>query len=301
MANRVLGVVAAALSPDPREAPLLARQLGFAGLLFDAYAPALQLPDLSATGRREFRHTISGQNQGLIGLRGSLGPKGLGHGADVDRVISQVDRAMECARSLTAPLLCIDLGPLPHVVDEVRAKPAVTAEMAGLLILPTTATGGPPKAIEKSPPPDPAFVAQVDSALTELGVRADRYGVTVALRSDLANVASLERAILAARCPWFGIDFDPVAVVTDDDWDIDEVFSRLGALIRHVRARDAVRGQGNRTSPAVIGKGAVNWEEVVARLEEAGYGGAITVDPTELSDRPAAARAGADHLRSLLR
>src|SRR5688572_22975330 len=76
-----LSVVAHALSPDPRVAPRLAREYGFAGLLFDAVAPALDLTSLSATGRREFRSVVAGQNQELVGLRIDLGGKGFGPGA----------------------------------------------------------------------------------------------------------------------------------------------------------------------------------------------------------------------------
>src|SRR5206468_871975 len=103
-------------------------------------------------------------------------------------------------------------------------------------------------------PPDPAFVSQVSAALQELGSRADRYGVTVAVRSELASFASLDEALTAARCPWFGVDLDPVAILRDD-WSADEVFSRLGPLIRHVRARDATLGADRRTQPAAIGRG----------------------------------------------
>ena len=50
-----LGVVAAALSNDSRTAPTMARLAGFSGLQFEAYSNALNIPDLSASGRREFR------------------------------------------------------------------------------------------------------------------------------------------------------------------------------------------------------------------------------------------------------
>ena len=50
-----VAVIAAALSTDARQAAALARSNGFAGLVFDAYSPALSIPDLSQTGRREFR------------------------------------------------------------------------------------------------------------------------------------------------------------------------------------------------------------------------------------------------------
>src|SRR5437773_6768409 len=112
LANRI-GVVSTALSTDARQAAALAHTNGFSGLLFDAYSPHLNLPDLSATGRREFLQVLRAQNVQLIGLQGDLGPKGLGPGADVDRVLHRVEAAMESAAALLAPLLCVDVGPLP--------------------------------------------------------------------------------------------------------------------------------------------------------------------------------------------
>jgi len=297
-ANLNLGVVAAALSPDARQAPRLARQLGFDGLLFDAYSPALSIPDLSQSGRREFRHVLSADGRQLVGLRADLGPKGLSPGVDVDRTLSRLEKAMEAAAGLQAPFLCADLGALPTPPAEAKPAKKVTQDMAGLILLPTSVEPVP----EPAPAPttisaaDMALAAQVDAVLIELGARADRFGVTVAFRSDLAPFAALERAIRASGCPWFGIDLDPVAILRDE-WSADEVFSRLGPLIRHVRARDATRGAGGRTSPAVIGQGSTNWDELLSNLDGSGYHGWVTIDPMEMPDRVDGARRALTVLR----
>jgi sugar phosphate isomerase/epimerase len=294
-----LSVVAAAVSNDPRHAPTRSRELGFSGLLFDAYASSLNIPDLSASGRREFRYVLSAQDQQLVGLRWDTGPKGFGPGADVDQALSRLDRVMEAAAGLVAPLVTVDLGLLPEPPPTEKPKPKITPEQAGLILLPTSAdvaAARQPEAPAPSyPPPDPSFVSQVDGALTELGRRADRYGVTIAFRSELGSFSALERALKATACPWFGVDLDPVSVLRDE-WDLDEVFSRLGSFFRHVRARDAVRGADRRTKPAVVGQGSVNWAELLSNLEAAGYAGWITVDPTELPDRTAAAVAARRHI-----
>ena len=83
-----IAIVASALSDQPREIPSLAREAGFAGVQFDAYSPSLRIPDLSITGRREFRQALNNQNQKLVGLRVDLGPLGFGPGADVDRLLN---------------------------------------------------------------------------------------------------------------------------------------------------------------------------------------------------------------------
>src|SRR5437660_7141665 len=114
-------VVASTYGADLREAARLAREAGFAGLQLDIYTPAMRIPDLSASGRRELGRVLAGQEQQLVGLRLELAPKGLGPGADVDRVLHHVEQAMQAAAELAAPLLCIDLGPLPQPL---RAAPA---------------------------------------------------------------------------------------------------------------------------------------------------------------------------------
>lgn len=291
-----IGIIASALSTDPRQTPRLARTLGFDGLLYDAYSSSLSLPELSQTGRREFRQVLAAENRQLIGLRADLGPKGFGPGADVDRLLSRLDKAMEAAAGLQAPLLCMDAGPLPEPPAEALPAPAVTPEMAGMIILP-------PPVAAPAPATAPAHLdeklaSHVDAALFELGRRADRYGVTVALRSDLASFAALDRALRAASCPWFGIELDPVAVLRDQ-WSLDETLSRLGGFVRHVRGRDGIAGSGQRTTPAIIGRGSTEWATLLSALDAAGYAGWITIDPLELADRSAAAAAGLAHLRSL--
>ena len=298
-----LGVVAAAVSNDPRAAPLRSRAAGFAGLLFDAYSAALNIPDLSASGRREFVRLLSSQEQQLVGLRWDTGPRGLGPGADVDQAVARLDRVMEAAAALGSPLVCVDLGALPEPPRLPKPVPRVTPQQAGLILLPTAAdvdkaSGAPARAEPPAPPVDPSFASQVDAARVEIGRRADRYNVVLAFRSELSSLAALARAISQSGCPWFGVDLDPVAVLRDE-WDLDETFSQLGPSVRHVRARDAVRGAERRTRPAAVGKGNVNWEHLLSNLEGAGYVGWLTVDPLELPDRSAAAAQARQWLMNL--
>lgn len=240
---------------------------------------------------------LAAQQIELLGLQGDLGPKGLGPGADADRVIDRIDRAMEAAAGLAAPLLCLDLGPLAEPARTEVPKPSITPEQAGLLILPTP-TPPPPTAATTAVPVDQALLDSVNNTLAEIGSRADRYSVTVALRSSLASFAALENAITSARCPWFGVDLDPVAMLRDE-WDADQLFSNVGSLIRHVRARDAVLGADRRTKPAVIGAGSVEWDALLARLDHSGYHGWITIDPVELTDRAGAAQRGLEILQKI--
>jgi sugar phosphate isomerase/epimerase len=290
-----LAIAASALGNDIRQSPRIARTLGFAGLQYDAYSPALNLTDLPGSGRREFLRLLSAQDRQLVGLRYDLGPKGLSLGADVDRAIDHLDKVFDAAVSMAAPLVCVDVGPLPAPVVVAKARPRISPDQAGMLILPSMSSAPPAPTEPAPPPPDPAFVSQVDAALAEIGERADKYSVIVAIRSDLASFAAIERALKAASCPWFGLDLDPASILRDE-WDLHEVLSIFGDLIRHVRGRDATAGPDRRTRPAVVGAGNTDWGGLLADLEAAGYHGWITIDPMELTDRIGAAEAGRKRL-----
>lgn len=293
-----VAVFAPAVAADLKSAPKAARSLGFAGLLLPLTWGDVDLTKLSTTGQRDVRHLLSAHEQPLIGVSVDLGNKGFGPGADVDRLLARLSAALTAVRGLAAGVLCVDLGPLPQPKADEKPVPKVSAELAGLILLPTrSAIVAPPQTPSVRETTDPAYFSQVDAAMTEFARIADRLSVPVALRSDLSTLAALERALKAVDCPWFGVDLDPVALLRDD-WDDDEAFGRLGSLVRHVRARDAVGGSGGRTKPAAVGRGSTSWPELLGRLDDAGYHGPVTVDPTELPDRAAAAAAALGVLRA---
>jgi sugar phosphate isomerase/epimerase len=66
-----------------------------------------------------------------------------------------------------------------------------------------------------------------------------------------------------------------------------------------VRGRDALLGENHRTRPTVIGKGSVDWRQLLRLLQDAGFTGWISIDPLELTDRRAGALAGLRYLRSI--
>jgi len=292
---RPLAIVAAAMDDDLRGAALSARGLGFAALQLDIRLGELDLTQLSQSGRREVLSILRSKDLNLAGLRFDLGAKGFGPGADIDAAMDRIEKILLAAAGLECSLVCVDLGPLPAPAEAEIAPSQISGEMAGDIIIPATVRANPQNIPAKF---DAKFAASVDGALAELGRRADRHGIMIALRSDLAGFAALDRALKAAACPWFGIDLDPVAILRDD-WSADEIFSRLGDAIRHVRGRDALLGADRRTKPAAVGHGSVEWGRLLADLEAAGYNGWITVDPMELANRSAAAASGAAALGRL--
>lgn len=289
--------VARVFGDDLRSAAAKARLGGFDGLAIDAITRALDITTLSGTGFRELRHVLSAQAQQPVALRVESGAEGLGPKADVDRVLDRADGVLRAAAALAVPVVCLDLGRLPPASKVVKPKPPVTSAMAGFLILPEPV-------VEAEPEPaaakvDPLVIAHWQRAMGALGEIADRYGVMLAMGSTLSGLASLDALLKASPCPWFGVDFDTASLLRDE-WTPDNFFDALGPMIRHVRARDAVAGEGGRTKPTMIGRGDVQWRLILEMLDAADYHAALTIDPTELQDPPAAAVAGLKQIRAVL-
>lgn len=176
--------------------------------------------------------------------------------------------------------------------------------MAGVILLPESGSGtgqeaGSPETTESAEAErDPVVDAQVSDAMAgmvEIGGLADRVSIAVALGTGLASFDSLLYALEQARCPWFGIDFDPAAIVGEGR-EVGAALAGCGQNLKHVRGRDAVRGERGKSKEVVIGHGGANWSQLLTLLDEAGYSGWITVDPIELADRRGAAVAGLKQL-----
>ena len=294
-----LAILAHAFSTDLRAALDRARRAGASGVVLD---PSV-FPDLitdSQTARREIVALLARAEQPCVAIDVRLATPGLAptRGGDVEREVDRARRAIDVARGLLCPLVCCDLGALPPAPDEPLApRPAIAPSALGRLILPDmTAQTPTPRAVAAR---EPLFESNVEHALREIGALADRAGVLVAFRASLGSVAALAFALSRVDCPYFGIDADPLALL-GDEWSLDEAFARVGTLVRHVRARDGLRGSGGRSQSTELGAGQVDWDTWIANLRDADYRGPITVDPTALADRAASGRRGLAFLRERL-
>jgi len=296
--TRRIGLLASTFSADLRQVALSSRLMGANGLLFDAFAGPLHLTKLSATGRREVRQILAGQDQAMVGLQADIGGIGLNIGADVDRIVAQFKQMLETAAGLVSPLVCVDIGPLPEPAIIKKPRPDITPAMAGRILLADLNLSTPVADEPLGPPPDPRFVAQVHDALVAVGALADRYNVVVAWRSGLSSFAALHDALHRVACPWFGIDLDPTCL-QDDTRPADQIFTSVGPLIRHVRVRDALKGSTGRSKPAPIGKGNVPWQTFMQNLNDADYAGWLTVDATDQPTRPESAEKAITFLKNL--
>ncbi len=300
MTSRVsFSVWAPAFGHDLRAIAPRVRQAGFHGVQLDAGSRMLNLTELSSSGRRDVRRLLASVDLQLTSIRVDFAGAGLGPAADTDRALDRVDLILNAAAELACPVVCIDLGRLPPVQRVARPRPKVTAADAGLLILPEPTTPVEPEPEPVATKIDPALVSHWQQVMAQLGEIADRYGAMLAMGSTLSSYASLASLIKQVNCPWFGIDFDP-SLLLRDEWSLGELFDDAGPLMRHVRARDAVKGDDRRTKPAIVGRGDVAWRDVLQTLDDADYTGTITLEPAELNDPHAGAIAGLKQLTAIV-
>ncbi len=289
-----------AFGNDLRAAVPMIRKAGFTGMQIDAAATRmLDLVELSSSGRREVKRLLDANNLQLASIRIDLGSSGLGVPSDADRLLDRVDSIINASAEMACPVVCVDLGRLPPAQRAPKPRPQVTKQMAGVLILPDAPTLADPEPPAMPTRIDPAIVSHWQQALGQLGEIADRYGSVLALASSLSSFASLESLLKQVDCPWFGVDLD-TSMMLKDEWSLDETFDAFGSLVRHVRARDAVRGEDRRTKPTIIGRGDLAWRDLLGALDGAGFSGSITLDPSELNDPQAGAIAGLKQLQAYL-
>lgn len=289
-----LSVLAHTFSNDIRAALEAARRADFRGVVLD---PTVynSIVDSSQTARREILALLSRFEQPLVAIDLRLSPTGFSPKADLEKELDRLSRAMDVARGLQCALVLADLGPLPPAPNEPTPVQKIDPGLLGKLILPETVAPKPVSIL----PRDEAFESSLAIALRELGTRCDRASCRIAFRSSLGSFASLHHALSRVDCPWFAVDLDPLLMLADE-WQPDEIFSRLGKQIAHVRGRDGLKGTGNRVTPTTIGKGVVNWRELNALLRDSDYRGSVSVDSIDLANRSVSAVAGLNVLRSTL-
>jgi sugar phosphate isomerase/epimerase len=283
-----IGIRAASLGEDLRQVAPLARTCGYRGLQLDMRLGTLNVSELSASGQREVRTIVARHELELVSLRVQLGAESLVSSAGLDRVIWLLQKAVNAAVGLGVKLLCVDVGRLPSAGEAMPPRKPIAPLQAGLIIIPGMQAFTEPKG-DQEPPADAGQWAPVEAVLREAGTLADRASLVLAMSSELSSFASLKYAMEQTACPWFGVDLDAVSLLRDQ-WDAERVLDAVGPLVRHVRARDALKGNAGRTQPAAIGQGTTRWPELLSMLDAGGYAGWFTVDTVDLPDRLGAAQ-----------
>lgn len=114
--------------------------------------------------------------------------------------------------------------------------------------------------------------------LADLGRFGHRAGAMLAVETGNDDAATLARLLDTLPEQSLNVDLNPGKLLAAG-LSPSEFVATLGRWVAHVHATDAVRDLSRLRGELVsLGRGAVDFPEIFGRLEEAGYGGHVTVE-----------------------
>ncbi len=123
---------------------------------------------------------------------------------------------------------------------------------------------------------DPAWHT-LSEALTDIGRHGQHCGAFLAARTGSEDDTTIRRLIDQLPDGSLFVDYDPGNLIVNG-FSANEALSVLGSDILHVHARDGVRDLAmGRGVEVVLGRGSVDFPELLATLQQLGYRGYLTV------------------------
>ncbi len=214
-------------------------QTGCEGVQIDA-RNELRPADLSDTGLRQVRKMLADLNL-RVGSVAFPTHRGYSDPQDLERRVDATRAAMRLAAQLQARILVCTLGEL----------------------------GSNPESRERS---------MLTDVITALSAEGDRCGVRLALRIGAEELQDVSDYLETLPEGSFGVDLHPLQCMTHGNSPQDFV-SILGKHLVHVHAVDAVRDlSGGGCMEVTLGRGSVDFPELLGKLEEFGYRDWLTLE-----------------------
>jgi len=255
-----VGIQLACLREPFKKALETAARLGADAVEIDARTQ-LQPRELSQTGLRQIRKLLDDFELKVCAVRFQT-RRGFNVVDDLDRRIEATKDAMRMAYKLGAPVVVNQIGRVP-------------AESEG---------------------PEWDLLVQ---AMTDLGRFGQHAGSLLAAKTGSEEGADLLRLLQAAPDGLIGVDFDPGALLING-FSPAAAIDDLAEHVLHVHARDAVRdlAQG-RGLEVALGRGSVDFPQILGRLEECAYRGYLTVERLQSDDPVTEIGQAIQYLKSL--
>lgn len=143
---------------------------------------------------------------------------------------------------------------------------------------------------------DPRYAVLFDALLT-LGRHGDRIGATLALETGLDDPETVNAFLAKLDTGGLAITFNPGFLLVHGH-DPYQTARLLHSRILYVHATDARRGLSPRLVP--VGRGDLDWLELMGVLTEIDYRGFLTIDVEPGTNSASEAAAGAMFLKKLL-
>jgi sugar phosphate isomerase/epimerase len=229
------------------------------GIQFNA-RQELRPADLSDSGRRQLRHDLEIEGLTISSLSFPT-RRSLHDPEQLEARLSGLKQTLEFAYQLRVPTVVARIGAIPADKDSDDYR---------LLV----------------------------EALNEVARYGNRIGATLAITPTRDSAADLKELISKVTDGLVGINFDP-AVFAMCGRDAIAAYRELHEHVLHITARDGVRDIDGSGQEVVLGRGDVDWPELIALLAEADYRGWLTVDRTGGSNEYQDAARALTYLRTV--
>jgi sugar phosphate isomerase/epimerase len=229
------------------------------GIQFDV-RDELRAADLTETGRRQLLHQIE-----ELGMRVASANfptrRGFTDQEQLDARVAATRAAMEFAWQLRATVLTLRLGKIPADKESKEYR---------LLF----------------------------DVVSDLARHGNQVGVTLAITPTHDSPTALGEFLDSIKTGPVGINFDPAEFVMSGHKP-ESAFRQLYRAVVHLTARDAVRDVGGGGVEVALGRGEVDWIELLPLLEESAYAGWVTVVRTQGEDKPGDVARAVEYLKNV--
>jgi sugar phosphate isomerase/epimerase len=255
-----VSVATRCLSLPLKESLRAAAKLGAAAVQFDA-RDELRPGELTETGRRQLLHALDELGLSIASLAFPM-RRSFYDEEQLDGRVAAAKRAMDHAWQLRARVVTARIGKIP---EDKESKPY-------RLLL---------------------------DVLSDLARHGNQVGSTLAITPTHDTPGALGELIASVKSGPLGIDFDP-AVFVMSGHNPAEAFRELHSFVIHFTARDAIRDVDAGGLETELGRGEVEWVELLPLLDEVRYSGWVTVNRTQGNDRAGDVARGIQYLKNVL-
>lgn len=220
-------------------------EFGAAGVQFDL-RDEVRAADLTETGRRQLLHSL-GEHGLTVASATFPTRRGFSDQAELEARIAATRGAMQFAWQLRATILTLRLGRIP---------------------------------VEK----ESKEYRLLHDVVSDLARHGNQVGVTLAITPMHDSPDTLASFLASIRTGPIGVDFDSAAFLLGGHKP-EAAFRQLYQSIVHFTARDAVRDIDGGGVEVPVGRGEVDWIELLPLLDEIGYSGWVTVVRNQGDDK----------------
>ncbi len=255
-----IAVATRCLNLPLKESPRAAARLGAKGIQFDA-REELTPGGLTETGRRQLLHTLGELGLSVASLAFPT-RRSFYDEEQLDARVAATRRVMDEAWNLRAAIVTARVGKIPADKDS-------------------------------------ATYRLLQEVLGDLARHGNQVGATLAITPTHDSPEALAELVGSIKTGPLGIDFDP-AVFVMSGHNPAEALRTLHRFVLHFTARDAIRDVDAGGLEVALGRGEVEWVELLALLGEIDYRGWVTVSRTQGDDRAGDVARGVQYLKNVL-